>query len=306
METTHFMTADMSPSASNLPLVVITGPTASGKTTLAIELARCHGGEIICADSRTIYRDMDVGTAKPTAEERASVPHWGLDLAIPGERFTVAQFQYYAYTMIEAIRSRGHIPFLVGGTGLYIDAVLFNFTFAGGYDPKLREKLQQLSIAELREYCVNNNIPLPRNTQNKRYIIRNIEKTTIAAKPSSSQPLDRCIIVGITTDRRQLRVRIANRAEQLLLNNVVEEAIKLSKKYGWNNEAMTGNIYPLVKKYMVGELTLKDLKEQLIQSDLKLAKRQMTWLRRNPYVLWADLVEAEQYLLHFLDETQRL
>ena len=118
--------------ATNLdttPLVVIAGPTASGKTALAIRLAERYDGEIICADSRTIYKGMDIGTAKPSAEEQARVPHWGLDIVEPGERFTVADFKAYAERKIQEIRERDRIPFLVGGTGLYIDAVIFDFQF---------------------------------------------------------------------------------------------------------------------------------------------------------------------------------
>ncbi len=109
------------------PLIVITGPTASGKTTLAIKLAEMIEGEIICADSRTVYRGMDIGTAKPTAKEQAGVPHWGLDLVSPDERFTLYDFQQYAYAKIDEIRARGHVPMLVGGSGLYASAVIYHY-----------------------------------------------------------------------------------------------------------------------------------------------------------------------------------
>ena len=128
---------------AKLPLVVITGPTASGKTSLAIRLAKQYNGEIVCADSRTIYRDMDVGTAKPTRAEQEAVPHWGLDLVRPGEMFSVAQFKEYALQKISEIRSRGRLPFLVGGTGLYIDAVLFDFQFGGPPSPIFRSELEK-------------------------------------------------------------------------------------------------------------------------------------------------------------------
>ena len=111
------------------PLIAITGPTASGKTSVAIELARAYGGEIICADSRTIYKDMNIGTAKPTIDEQQGVPHWGIDMVEPGERYSAFDFQQYAFQKIAEIRHRGNIPMLVGGTGLYIDAVLFSYTF---------------------------------------------------------------------------------------------------------------------------------------------------------------------------------
>ena len=128
------------------PLVVIVGPTASGKSALAISLAEKFGGEIICADSRTVYKGMDIGTAKPTVDEQARVPHWGLDLVEPGERFSAAKFKRYAIAKIDEIHSRGNIPFLVGGTGLYIDGILFDYEFGSDFNAELRKKLESLSL----------------------------------------------------------------------------------------------------------------------------------------------------------------
>ena len=131
------------------PLVVIAGPTASGKTGLAISVAERFNGEIICADSRTIYRGMDVGTAKPTTDDRARVPHWGVDLVDPGDRFTAADFKEYANTKIADIRNRQKIPFLVGGTGLYIDSVIFDFQFGISPDEQVRYELEQMNVEQL-------------------------------------------------------------------------------------------------------------------------------------------------------------
>ena len=114
---------------TDLPLVVIAGPTASGKTELAIRIAKKFNGEVISADSRAIYRGLDIGTAKPTSEEQQGIPHWGIDIVDPGERFTAANFKVYAQRKISEIRSRGHLPIMAGGTGLYIDSVLYDFKF---------------------------------------------------------------------------------------------------------------------------------------------------------------------------------
>lgn len=281
------------------PLIVIVGPTASGKTGLAVKLAAQYGGEIICADSRTIYRDMDIGTAKPTAAERAHVPHWGLDLVRPGERFTAADFKRYAAVKIDEIRGREHIPFLVGGTGLYVDSVLFDYQFGADADGVRRAQLEQLSLEELHEHCLENNIPLPENAHNKRYVIRAIEQGGHNEKRNAA-PISTSIIVGITTDRSLLRTRIADRAEQLFDDGVVEEAKVLGKKYGWDSEAMTGNIYPLVKQYLDGALTLQEMRQKFVTLDWRLAKRQLTWLKRNPYIEWKTLSEAEHYLSQLL------
>ena len=284
---------------AKLPLVVITGPTASGKTSLAIRLAKQYNGEIICADSRTIYRDMDIGTAKPTMTEREVVPHWGLDLVSPGETFSAAQFKEYALQKISEIRSRGRLPFLVGGTGLYIDAVIFDFQFGAPPDPTLRHELEKRTVAELQYYCSIHNIKLPENDKNKRHLIRAIEQKN---KNNRYEFMirDNNIVVGIATNKEILRTRIVLRSEQLFLNNVVSEAMLLARKYGWDNEAMTGNIYPLVREFLNKNITESELKRQFVVADWQLAKRQMTWLRRNPFIMWATLDSAEHYLSQLL------
>ena len=294
--------------ATNLnttPLVVIAGPTASGKTALAIRLAERYDGEIICADSRTIYKGMDIGTAKPSAEEQARVPHWGLDIVEPGERFTVADFKAYAERKIQEIRERDRIPFLVGGTGLYIDAVIFDFQLAPVPDETLRTQLNLMDVKELQDYCIKNNILLPENKQNKRYLVRAIERKNISIM-RRNVPLDNTYVVGITTNRETLRTRIEHRSEQLFTNNVVEEATILGEKYGWNSEAMTGNIYPLVKKYVDRAITESELRRQFAVSDWRLAKRQMTWLRRNPYIAWGTLETTEHWLSNALASVRHL
>jgi len=280
---------------NELPLVVIVGPTASGKTSLAIELAKKYDGEIICADSRTIYKGMDTGTAKPTPAERAAVPHWGLDLVEPGEPFSAAAFKDYALRKIEEIRERRRIPFLVGGSGLYVDSVVFDYQFSSPSDLVHRRELEALSLQELQKYCIENNISLPENSKNKRYVVRAIERQNTLLK-RRTEPISKSIIVGIATDRDVLRQRIKDRAEQIFDDNVVEEATLLGEKYGWDNEAMTGNIYPLIRQYLSKEMTFDQMKEKFATADWRLAKRQLTWLRRNPYIQWFSLEEARAYL----------
>lgn len=268
------------------PLVVIVGPTASGKTNLAIKLAEKFDGEIICADSRTVYEGMDIGTAKPTHEERKQIPHWGLDLVKPDERFTAADFKHYALKKIEEIRGRGHQPLLVGGTGLYVDGVIYDYEFGQIADQTLRRKLEAMTLEELYEYCHKNSVSLPENDKNKRYVIRAIEQKGINLK-RREKPTDNTIIVGIATDRDVLRERIRNRIEQLFEDGVVQEAKTLGKKYGWECEAMTGNIYPIIHKYVDGELSLREAKQKCITQDWRLAKRQLTWFKRNTYIKWS-------------------
>lgn len=277
------------------PLVVIVGPTASGKTNLAISLAKEFKGEIICADSRTIYRHMDIGTAKPTLQEQREIPHWGIDLVEPGERFTASGFKAYALKKIEEIRDRNHTPLLVGGTGLYVDSVIFDYQFGADRDEAYRKELEAKSLSELYYICDEYNIMLPENNKNKRYVIRAIEQKSINTK-RRSELIENCIVVGIATDGEVLRRRIKGRTEQLFANGVVKEATMLGKKYGWENEAMTGNIYRLAKLYLEGEFNLEEYKEKFTTLDWQLAKRQLTWFRRNPRIKWGTLTEVKSHL----------
>lgn len=281
------------------PLVVIAGPTASGKTSLAISLAKQFGGEIICADSRTVYQGMDIGTAKPTVSEQVGVSHWGLDLVEPGMTFTAADFKQYALAKIAEIRARGNVPFIVGGTGLYIDGVIFNYQFGALADEGQRAQWEKMTIEELHNYCNKNDIVLPENSHNRRYVIRAIEQKSINTKRSDA-PAPNTIVVGIATKKDILRTRIIQRSEQLFDDGMVEEATILGKKYGWESEAMTGNIYPIAHELLQGKISENDAKEKITTQDWRLAKRQITWLKRNEYIRWLSLDEAKRYLQKLL------
>ena len=296
----RFIKLDNGVDEGRLPLIVIIGPTASGKTSLAIQLAKKYKGEIICADSRTVYRGMNIGTAKPSLEEQQGVSHWGLDLVNPGDSFSVSQFKDYACQKIKKVRSRGNIPFLVGGTGLYIDSVIFDFQFGGKFSREKRANLQEMTISELQQYCVNHDVALPENSKNKRYIIRAIERA--GKKPSGLEvPLSNTIVVGITTGKQLLRQRITDRAKKMFKDGVVEETIGLANNAGWCNEAMTGNVYPIIKKLIEKEIDEGQAIQEFIISDVNLVKRQLTWFRRNPFIEWGDVHSCEQYLSRVLD-----
>ena len=296
----RFIKLDNGVDEGRLPLIVIVGPTASGKTSLAIQLAKKYRGEIICADSRTVYRGMNIGTAKPSLEEQQEVSHWGLDLVDPGDSFSVSQFKDYVRQKIKEIRSRGNIPFLVGGTGLYIDSVIFDFQFGAKYSKEKRANLQEMTISELQQYCVNHDVALPENSKNKRYLIRAIERA--GKKPSGLEvPLSNTIVVGITTGKQLLRQRITDRAKKMFKDGVVEETIGLANNAGWCNEAMTGNVYPIIKKLIEKEIDEDQAIREFIVSDVNLVKRQLTWFRRNPFIEWGDVHSCEQYLSRVLD-----
>lgn len=276
------------------PLIVITGPTASGKSSLALELAEKYGGEIICADSRTVYRGMDIGTAKPSAEDQARVPHHLLDVVDPGERFTAHDFQCRARDAIVEIKTKGKIPFLVGGTGLYIDSIVLEYDFPED-DSELRQSLSVKSVEELQMMIKNQHVIMPLNDQNKRHLINAIVANgqTQAAKAAPNS--DTCV-VSIATEKAILHERIAARAHDMFQSGVLDEARQLGEVYGWDSEAMTGNIYPILRQVIEGKMSEDEAIERSIVRDRQLAKRQITWLKRHEFVRWFTLDEARVYL----------
>lgn len=285
--------------ASKLPVIVIVGPTASGKTAQAIELARVWDGEILCADSRTVYKDMDIGTAKPTFEERGGVPHWGLDLVSPSKRYTAAEFKRYADDKIAQIHGRGRVPVIVGGTGLYVDAVIFDYKFPQPMRASERAGFEALSRKELIEYCIKNNIELPEDDKNVRRLLRAVSDP-MQSHQRRSTIRKNFIVVGITTNKDELSQRIEQRTEHMFDNGVVDEATMLGKKYGWGGEAMTSNVYRVLRPYLEGELTLEEVIDKITTRDMQLAKRQMTWFRRNSFIEWCQLTEVNDYLRYRL------
>lgn len=285
--------------SDKLPLVVVVGPTSSGKTSLSIKIAELFNGEVICADSRTIYKYMDIGTAKPTEDEMRGIKHWGINLIEPGEYYSASDFKLYANKKIKEIRSRGKLPILVGGSGLYIDSVIFDYQFGAPADSKMRTKLQRLTIDELQDYCVAHKVLMPENNKNKRYLIRAIENAN-TLKFKNNKLMENTIVVGISTNREALRKRIFDRASNMFNSGVIEETKMLAQKYGWESEAMKSNIYTVIKDYLDGKITKTELVDKSICADWRLAKRQLTWLRRNNFIHWLPLDDAEVYLINTL------
>lgn len=295
----------MAPRNTNAqPLAVIVGPTASGKTAAAIELAKEVEGEIICADSRTVYKGMDIGTAKPTPEEQKEIPHHLLNVVYPNETFTAADFQKLAVEEIAKIRGRGKVPIMVGGTGLYIDSVLFNYTFGAQSSEKLRKKFEKLSIEELWEYCYKNNIELPENKHNKRYVIRAIEQNGIN-KHKHNEMIDNCIVVGIITEKTTLLNRINHRAECMFSEDVMQETQRLVNLYGFGHEAMTASVYSLSHQINTGEISREEALKKFITLDWRLAKRQLTWFKRNKSIHWCERGDVVSLITELLAPRQK-
>jgi tRNA dimethylallyltransferase len=266
--------------------VVIVGPTASGKSALAMDIAQKWNGEIIAADSRTIYRGMDIGTAKPTPEDRQRVRHHLIDIRDPDEPFSAAEFKRLAQQAIADISGRGKLPIMVGGTGLYVDAVLFDYQFGPSADEQLRTQLTAMTVEELQELCRQKGIELPVNTKNKRHLIRAIELGGLLAHPKRIRI--NTLVVGLTSKRVKLRERIEKRAQEMVQAGVLDEVKELGERYGWEGEALKGNIYRIFRNVVEDTTDIDTATEEFVKSDLALAKRQITWFKRNPAIVWSE------------------
>lgn len=268
-------------------LIVIIGETASGKSELALRLAECYNGELICADSWTVRREVNIGTAKPSAEERARVPHHLLDIVGPCEDFTAAIFKESALKAIADIAKRGKLPIMVGGTGLYIDSVLYDYSFLLAGDRKERATLNDLDAPQLLDLIKERGIELGNvDTRNKRRLIRLIE--TNGEQPQKQQLRSNTLIIGLKTDRERLKERIEQRTDAMLAAGLESEARSIIEKYGWGCEALKGVGYAQWKGYFEGAQTLAETRQEIIKATTGLAKRQRTWFRRNESVQWFD------------------
>jgi tRNA dimethylallyltransferase len=276
-------------------VIFIVGPTASGKSALALQLAQEIGGEIICADSRTVYKGLDVATAKPTAAERALVPHWGLDLIEPSERFSAADFKLYAQRAIVDIQKRGTTPIVVGGTGLYIDGLLFDFDFGPPANEKERAVLEGMSIEALQQKITSLGIAMPENKQNKRYLVRTIEQGGINTRKATR--MQNAVVVGLRPDMKELEARIQTRAEQMVRGGALDEARWLFDTYGAQAPAAAAPFFKAYASHVAGSETLDACTQKDIVLNRQLAKRQLTWFKRNPHVQWfANTADAYNFL----------
>jgi tRNA dimethylallyltransferase len=284
-------------------LVVVVGETASGKSALAMELARQHNGELICADSWTVYKDFDIGTAKPSAADQAEVRHHLLDVAEPEEGFSVVIFQKLANAAIADITARGKLPIMVGGTGLYIDSVLFDYGFLPPSDPALRAELNGLSLEQVLERAAALGLDTTGiDLRNKRRVIRLIENNGL--RPTKQAMRGNTIVLGLPVPREQLLQRVTERVDVMLANGLEDEVRQLAEHYGWGVEPIKGIGYKEWREYFDGVQSQDEVRERIIKGTMDLAKRQRTWFKRNNGIQWQnDRSKIVDIVTTFLNKT---
>ena len=293
----------MSPEAAAAgPFLALVGPTASGKTEAGLQVAEALGAEILSVDSMLVYRGMDVGTAKPTAEQRARVPHHLLDVVEPSEPFSVAAFQAAARAAADEVRRRGARPLLVGGSGLYYRAVVDDLEFPGT-EPSVRGALEDEAdalgpermyrrLAELDPVAASRIEP-----GNVRRTVRALEVAAITGRPFSSfaaawetYDADRVRVAGVRLATDDIGERIAARVDAMLAASWLDEVRRLvDTGFGGWLTASQAIGYAELARHLAGELDLEDAVRQTVTRTRTLARRQMAWFRRDPRIRWFDV-----------------
>ncbi|SEU30681.1 tRNA dimethylallyltransferase [Lacrimispora sphenoides] len=308
------------------PLIIITGPTAVGKTTLSVRLAKAIGGEIISADSMQVYRHMDIGSAKIKKEEMDGVPHYLIDVLDPEEEFNVTVFQKMAKEAVEEIYSHGHIPIVVGGTGFYIQALLYDIDFTeNGEDTSIRMELEKLGKERGAEFLHNLLRDIDPDSadeiheNNMKRVIRAIEYYRQTGERISEHnkrerqkksPYDFLYYV-VNTDRPRLYERIDQRVDLMLEQGLVEEVMHL-KDMGLTRDmvSMQGLGYKEILDYLQGIYTLEEAIYILKRDTRHFAKRQITWFKRERDVRWLDLPDfnndLDQVLIKMLQDINEM
>ena len=289
-------------------LIVIEGTNASGKSALGVELARIYHGEIVSADSRQVYAGMNLGSGKITPEEMKGVRHHLLDVRQPGEFFSMADFQTLAYEAIEGILARGKQPFLVGGTGLYVDSVADGYVLSDKKpDPELRARLETFSTPELYQMLKDREPETEIDPKNRHRVMRRIEKIEAGDRENApKQPRYETLRFGVTWPREILKQRIDERLERRLQEGMTDEVRALLDQ-GVSEEFLVklGLEYKYLTWYLTGKMGYEQMKEELGTAIKRFAKRQMIWFRRNPEIIWLDMAgdpaaEAAKHLDAFL------
>ena len=279
-------------------IVVICGPTASGKTALGIELANKINGEIISCDSMQIYKEMDIGTAKPTEEERKMATHHLVDFINPNERYSVADFKKDAENTIKEILAKGKTPILVGGTGLYINSLIYNIHFEEkNTDLEYRQQLEKIDISELykKALSIDPQAMEKISSNDRKRITRILEmyhstgktKTELEKESRKELEYDYKVFV-LSMDREILYERINKRVDLMIEQGLIEEVKAIKEKYKEFPTAMQGLGYKEVAEYLDGDISKEDMIDKIKQETRRYAKRQLTWFRAYKDAIWLD------------------
>ena len=290
-------------------LIVIAGTNASGKSGLGVELASRYGGEIVSADSRQVFRGLDLGSGKITPQEMRGVPHHLIDVCQPGDFFSMADFQRLAYAAIDGIQARGKLPFLVGGTGLYVDAVAEGYELSNrAPDLALRAELETHTTPELYQMLQEKLPGTEIDPRNRNRVMRALER--LAADdyhPGKRQPRYEVLKLGVSWDRETLKQRIDERLERRLRDGMVQEVQGLLDAGVSRDFLMKlGLEYRYLTRYLDGELTYEQMVLELGNAIKKFAKRQVTWFKKDPAIHWLDMradpaAQAAALIDRFLD-----
>jgi len=290
-------------------LIVILGPTSSGKTELSIKLAKKFNGEVVSADSRQVYKGMDIGTGKVTKKEMRDIPHYLLDIASPKIRFTVLQYQKFALKAINKINKKSKIPFLVGGTGFYIQSIVDGIVIPKVKpDWKLRARLEKKNTEELFKMLKKLDPKRAKSIDknNRRRLIRALEIVIKTKKPvpllKKEPPQFEVLILGIKISSDELKKLIKKRLLKRLKRGMVAEVKKLKKSgLSWKRLEEFGLEYRFVAQYLQKKLNYQEMIERIQKKSEYFAKRQMTWFKRDKRILWIkNRQEAEKFVKKFL------
>lgn len=301
------------------PVIVIAGPTGIGKTALAVALAQRIDGEIVNADSRQIYRLMDIGTAKPTPVERAAAPHHLIDIVDPDQPLTLAAYQALAYQAIGDIHARGKIALLVGGTGQYITAVLEGWRVPEvAPDPALRTKLEAYAAEHgaaalyARLKTLDPEVESYIDPHNVRRIVRAMEVCIATGQPFSAQrrkepPPYQTLELGLTMDREALYTRLDARIDQMMADGLLDEVRMLQDRgYDWRLPSMSGLGYAQLGMYLRGEVSLDEAVTLFKRDTRTFVRRQYTWFRRHGALHWLEMPTVDQVIDRVQDWLRRV
>jgi len=284
-------------------VIVIGGPTASGKTALSIELAKKIGGEIVSCDSMQIYKEMNIGTAKPDTEEMQGIKHYMLDFVSPEQRYSVADYKIDAKKAIKEIIKKGRTPIVVGGTGLYIDTLIYEIEYPQiETDLEYRKELENLIQEKGLQYLYNQAKQIDEKAMQKisqndtKRILRVLElykqtgktKTELEEESRKNEPEYDYIVFAINMDRDVLYDRINKRVDIMMEKGLIQEVENLCKKYKQMPTAMQGLGYKEVVEYLENKCTKEEMVDKIKQESRRYAKRQLTWFRKNKQTIWLD------------------